>query len=305
MSDISEIVLYQSDKLFLGKVLKRPSKIIKSPYVADVILNNNINIDIISNIDININNDSTTDMQNYLAHSPSLGCCGLADTDANVLMTENKNSNTKTKYKIEFSIFEENHNDQYNKQIIAINPKIAEKVGYNAIINNCIKNLQNIKEIKTEQVFENSRFDISGIDQNNIPFILEIKNVPLADYVDVPKKDRKKYLDIINSKNINQKISYFPDGYRKNRNEPVSPRALKHIQELEKIKLEKNFRCILLFIIQRTDVELFQTSNLDLIYKNAVKKAHSNGVEIETIQVKWNINGTCLFFSNNLLFNLD
>lgn len=299
MSDSSEIVLYQSDKLFLGRVLKRPSKIIKSPYVADVTLNT----DIIP--DINVNDNFTTIVPNYLAHSPSLGCCGLADIGANVLMTENKNTNTKTKYKIEFSIFIENHNDQYNKQIIAINPRIAEKVGYNAILNNCIKNLQNVKEIKTEQVFENSRFDISGIDQNNIPFILEIKTVPLADYVDVPKKDRNKYLDVINSKNINQKISYFPDGYRKNKNEPVSPRALKHIQELEKIKLEKNFRCILLFIIQRIDVELFQPSNLDKIYKDAVKKAKTNGVEIETIQVKWNMNGTGLFFSNNLLINID
>ena len=33
-------------------------------------------------------------------------------------------------------------------------------------------------------------------------------------------------------------MSYFPDGYRKNANEPVSPRALKHIEELEKITLE-------------------------------------------------------------------
>ena len=89
MSDISEIVLYQSDKLFRGKVLKRPSKIIKSPYVADVILNDNSNVDINSNIDININDDSTTDMQNYLAHSPSLGCCGLADTDARVVNMTN------------------------------------------------------------------------------------------------------------------------------------------------------------------------------------------------------------------------
>ena len=81
---MSKIILYESDKLFTGKVLKRPSKNIKSPYVADVLVN---------------------DEEEALAHSPSLGCCGLADTDANVLMTENKNKNTKTKYKIEFTIW--------------------------------------------------------------------------------------------------------------------------------------------------------------------------------------------------------
>ena len=92
MSDISEIVLYQSDKLLLGKVLKRPSKIIKSPYVADVIHNDDININ--TDINVDIDDNSTTIVQNYLAHSPSLGCCGLADIGANVLMTENKNTNT-------------------------------------------------------------------------------------------------------------------------------------------------------------------------------------------------------------------
>ena len=280
---MSKIILYESDELFIGKVLKRPSKNIKSPYVADVLLNNE---------------------EEALAHSPSLGCCGLADTNANVLMTENKNKNTKTKYKIEFTIFEETHNNQYNKQIIGINPKIAEKVGYNAIIKNCIKSLQNIKEIKTEQVFENSRFDVWGIDENNIEFILEIKTVPLADYVDMTKKERLKNIDYINTRNVDQKISYFPDGYRKNKNEPVSPRALKHIQELEKIKLERKIRCILLFVVQRIDVEFFQTSNLDKIYKDAVKKAYYNGVEIEVIQINWNDKGLGFFHSNDLEIKL-
>ena len=120
------------------------------------------------------------------------------------------------------------------------------------------------------------------------------------------KKDRLKNLELIKNKNINQKISYFPDGYRKNKNEPVSPRALKHIQELEKIKLEEdNIRCILLFVVQRIDVEVFQTSNLDQIYKDAVKKAYDNGVEIKVIQIKWNELGTGYFYSNNLRINLD
>ena len=280
---MSKIILYETDKLFTGKVLKRPSKNIKSPYVADVLIN---------------------DEEEALAHSPSLGCCGLADINANVLLTENKNKNTKTKNKIEFSIFEENHNNQYNKQIIGINPKIAEKVGYNAIMKNCIKSLQNVKEIKTEQVFENSRFDIWGKDENDTEFILEIKTVPLADYVDMTKKDRLKNIDYINTRNVDQKISYFPDGYRKNKNDPVSPRALKHIQELEKIKLERNIRCILLFVVQRIDVEVFQTSNLDSIYKDAVKKAYDNGVEVEVIQINWNIEGIGYFHSNNLNISL-
>ena len=73
---------------------------------------------------------------------------------------------------------------------------------------------------------------------------------------------------------------------------------------MEKIKCERNIRCILLFIVQRIDVEVFQTSNLDKIYKDAVKKAYDNGVEIEVIQINWNENGIGFFHSNDLKINL-
>ena len=47
------------------------------------------------------------------------------------------------------------------------------------------------------------------------------------------QKDRK-YKNEIKNKKFNDKIAYFPDGYRKNSTDVVSPRALKHIEELEK-----------------------------------------------------------------------
>ena len=59
-------------------------------------------------------------------------------------------------------------------------------------------------------------------------------------------------------------------------------------------------RAILCFIIQRNDVKQFQTSNIDLIYKNAVYQASLNGVEIKTIQVEWTKQGQCYFVRNDL-----
>merc|ERR1712203_945971 len=77
-------------------------------------------------------------------------------------------------------------------------------------------------------------------------------------------------------------------GYRKNKKDPVSPRALKHVQELEKIKKEHpEYRCILIFIIQRSDCSSFQTSNVDPIYQAAVQKAVINGVEVIPIATPW------------------
>ena len=142
--------------------------------------------------------------------------------------------------------------------------------------------------------------DIFVVTLLKIPFVLEIKNVPLADYVDVPKKDRTRCLAQLEHKNFYEKIAYFPDGYRKNSTDVVSPRALKHIQELEEIAKSGTVRAILCFIVQRNDVKQFQTSNIDLIYKAAVYKASQNGVEIITIQVEWTTQGKCYFVRNDL-----
>ena len=48
-----------------GTILKRPSKHCKSPYVADVLLE---------------------DGSEIIAHAPSLGCCGLCEKDSTVYM---------------------------------------------------------------------------------------------------------------------------------------------------------------------------------------------------------------------------
>ncbi|MGA1048376.1 MAG: DNA/RNA nuclease SfsA, partial [Minisyncoccia bacterium] len=138
----------------------------------------------------------------------------------------------------------------------------------------------------------NSRFDFTGVDENGREFIMEVKSVPLADYVDVPKKERKNYKKEIEEAAQDDKIAYFPDGYRKNSTEVVSPRALKHITELKEIVTTTEKRAILCFII-------------DLVYKEAVIDAWKSGVEIKTLQVEWNREGECVFVRNDLPINLE
>lgn len=288
------ILLVDLKEVCRGEIVNRPSKKCKTPYVADV----------------RINVDQETDQEKepekeILGHSPSLGCCGLADKGAIVLMTptlaSSCGSTKKTKqsvcsYRIDLAIYKEDDKET----IVGINPKMGETIAEEALKQNCIACLQNVKSYTREVKIMNSRFDFAGIDVNGIPFVLEIKNVPLADYVDVPKKDRKHCLAQIEHKNFHEKIAYFPDGYRKNSTDVVSPRALKHIQELEEIAITGKVRAILCFIVQRNDVKQFQTSNIDLIYKEAVYKASQNGVEIITIQVEWTNQGKCYFVRNDL-----
>ena len=83
-----------------------------------------------------------------------------------------------------------------------------------------------------------------------------------------------------------------------------SRRTYEIIQELEKINNETDIECHLIYIVQRTDVESMQTSNIDLIYKKAVQKAWLSGVKIKVVQIKWNEYGEAHFYSNTLPINL-
>jgi len=272
-------MLYQLENLVEASVLKRPSKHIKTPYVADVLLNNT----------------------EVLGHSPSLGCGGLADVGSTVFMTPAKEK-SKCDYTFYLSeVSDEDHPDE--KIIVGIHPKIAETLMEICLTRNLLSKLQNVRGYRRETKLNipylvNSRFDFTGIDENGRNFILEVKNVPLADYEDLPAKERKhkNYKD----RDFHDKVAYFPDGYRKKRNDPISPRALKHVQELTKIKKISNVRCLLGFVIQRSDVSCFQASVIDPQYKEAFKIAIETGVEIFAMVIQWNKAGEATFVTDQL-----
>jgi DNA-binding sugar fermentation-stimulating protein len=277
-------MLLKINNLAEGSIIKRPSKLIKTPYVADVLPLN--------------------ESSEILAHTAALGCCGLADTGATILMTsmpipKSKNNKQKCQYRIYLSVLTEKNSEI----IVGIHPKLAEDLTENALKLNYLSKLQNVKTFRRETTIfvegkVDSRFDFSGIDKNGIPFIMEVKNVPLADYEDITAKDRKK--KCYDDRDVNSKVAYFPDGYRKKSTEPISPRALKHIQELTLIKKESITRCIMCYVIQRPDVCCFQPSIIDPCYRQAIKEGIEAGVEIITLVVSWNRNGEATFIRDDL-----
>jgi DNA-binding sugar fermentation-stimulating protein len=287
---MSSNLLFKIENLFEGEIIKRPSKYIKTPYVADV--------------------TNLYDNNEVLSHTASLGCCGLADVGAKILMApivNNKKAEHKHKnknqlscsYRVYLSIFKEKNKDT----IIGIYPKLAEQIVETSLTKNLLSKLQNIQSYRRETSIYvegkvDSRFDFTGIDSNGIPFIMEVKNVPLADYEDITAKDRKN--KCYDERDINSKVAYFPDGYRKKSTDAVSPRALKHINELTLIKKESVTRCIMCYVIQRDDVQCFQPSIIDIKYREAFKNAIDNGVEIITLVVSWNKNGEVYFVRDDL-----
>jgi DNA-binding sugar fermentation-stimulating protein len=278
-------LLLKIDNLIEGEIIKRPSKFIKTPYVADIVI--------------------CSDSKMILGHTASLGCCGLADVGANVLIApvpKTKNSNSD-KLHCEYRVYLSVVREKNSEIIVGIFPKLAEDLTESALKNNLLSKLLNVKAYKKETKIYvpglvDSRFDFSGIDENGVPFIMEVKNVPLADYEDVCSKDRKKMC--FDDRDINSKVAYFPDGYRKKSTDPVSPRALKHINELTLIKRMSKTRCIMCYVIQRTDINRFQPSVIDPEYREAFVQAVKSGVEIITMVVRWTREGEAYFVKDDL-----
>ena len=284
-------LLLKIDGLVEGSVVKRPSKFIKSPYVADILLSNS--------------------EKTILGHTASLGCCGLADAGARILMApvitkknkKNKKDEEKEKLSCEYRVYLSVILERDTEIIVGIYPKLAEELTEAALKANLLSRLQNIRRYRRETVLQvegqiDSRFDFTGIDCNGIPFIMEVKNVPLADYEDITAKDRKKMC--YDDRAIDSKVAYFPDGYRKKSTDPVSPRALKHIKEMTLIKSKTKIRCIMCYVIQRTDIDRFQPSILDPEYREAVRVAVATGVEIITLVVRWTKEGEAYFIRDDL-----
>ena len=245
---------YELPPLYKARILYRPSKVCKSPYLADVKI---------------FDNDGNVLEENVMAHSPALGCCGLIAPNVYVLCTKSESTKNKSKYVIHHVICE-------NNSIIGVNPMLANPIVKSLLLNNKIEEFQNITQLKSEVTVNESRFDYTFFNERGQKVYLEVKNVPLVDS---------------NEKNI----AIFPDGYRKNKNEPISVRALKHVNRLALIQKEDpNVICALLFLIQRNDVVSFKPSQLDKIYEKALYDAYQCGVKILPICVEW-IDNKCYF----------
>lgn len=275
--------LLEISLLLKTRVEKRPSLHIKSPYVADI----------------------TIDGSEQFAHTASLGCNGYNDTGATVYVLDTQKPENKCRYRIcitELSSKKKGANPETESVLVGTHPKYAEDMAEQMLLQNKLSILCNVRSYIREFTIclpehgLDSRFDFSGIDENGTPFLMEIKTVPLADYEDIPAKERAKKIKenphVYDHIPFDEKVAYFPDGYRKSLNDPVSPRALKHVKELLQIKQMSRTRCILCFIIQRDDVSSFSPSVVDPEYRQAVFDAIAGGVEVVAAVVRWEVNAS-------------
>ena len=204
-------------------------------------------------VDIKIRNKLIT------AHCPNTGSMfGLLKKGNKVWLSKSDNPNRKLKYTLEII--------QDNKSKVGVNTHATNKIVFDAIQKNLIKEINNISDIKPETKFgKKTRFDFLVL-KNTEKIFIEVKNVTLS---------RKK------------KIAEFPDA--------VTTRGLKHINELIKAG-QKNYKIFILYLIQRDDCKLFQIAkDIDPNYATALKKAVKNNLKILCYD--------CKFYSKGIKLN--
>lgn len=259
-------LLYKYDILIEGgKLIYRPSKNVKSPYMADIIIEN----------------------QESLAHCPALGISGLLNNSSVFLCSKNEDSKRKSKYTIELVYLPSTKNITV---LTNTNPHFGNRIFKSIIDNNLIPEYVDYKKFKAEKKYKSSRFDFYIKKHDNKEEFIEIKSVLLCNF------NKNDYPDYIKNPEItsNGKGAIFPDGFRKNKNVPISERAIKHLETLEDCKLN-NYDASLYFIIQRNDCDYFKPSDVDQFYSEAIKKAKKNNVNIKAISVEWTAIGECRF----------
>ncbi|MBW4828554.1 MAG: DNA/RNA nuclease SfsA [Clostridiaceae bacterium] len=158
-----------------------------------------------------------------------------------VYLEKSNNPNRKTKYSL-ISAYKED-------QLINIDSQVPNKVVFDAIKSNRIKELENIKVLKREVTFGNSRFDLYFEKGNESGFI-EVKGVTLE----------------------NNGLSLFPDA--------PTERGTKHIREMIKV-VESGLKGYIFFLIQIENIKYFTpNTSMDEKFSNALIEANKKGVNI-------------------------
>lgn len=143
--------MYSLPTLTRVKVLNRPSKSIKSPYVADICLE---------------------DGTQALCHTPGLGCCGLVATDKYIYVSKAANAKSKTAYTAQIAECTDSEGTHY----VGIHPMVSQ-----AIAAKLLDKISSTATWKSEvKVDDHTRLDFVGTTREGKKIYVEVKNAMIS-----------------------------------------------------------------------------------------------------------------------------
>lgn len=183
-----------------------------------------------------------------VAHCTNSGSMkSCLENGAEVYLTPVNDPKRKTKFTWEMI--------KINGSWVGINTGNPNKLAFEAISEGAIPELAGYTNVKREVKFGDSRFDVFAENEREQCFV-EVKNVSLKE----------------------GRYAKFPDA--------VTTRGQKHLKTLMQVK-SKGIRAVMLYIIQRSDVEIFTPENeIDPVYAKLLKDAVNAGIEVIPLQVK-------------------
>lgn len=153
-------MLYSLPTLYKATVVKRPSSIIKSPYVADIRLENG---------------------QQALCHTPSLGCCGLVEKDRTIYVCKGT-PGSKTEYTAQLA----ECTDMCDIYYVGIHPLVSQKAASELLVE-----ISSDAVWKSEvKVDEHTRIDYVGVLPSGKKMYVEVKSAVISNECHLPRNDR-------------------------------------------------------------------------------------------------------------------
>mmetsp|Transcript_57660 Transcript_57660/g.172034 ORF Transcript_57660/g.172034 Transcript_57660/m.172034 type:complete len:478 (-) Transcript_57660:454-1887(-) len=289
-------LLLDLGQLVRGTVQKRPSSMIKSPYVADVKL-------------------STNEMA--LAHAPALDVGGLCSPGATVFMRE-RPPGGKTSHSIDL-VAADGPDGQEGSVLVGAHPSLGEKLAELALQRGLLEEALGIGAVgngialKKQVTYGDSRVDFELIDESarglneGKRLLIEVKNVVCADFSSdhAPVKSGPNHCVVIAESNVDADRPYdrtalFPwgrVGQTFEGEKVVSERAIKHIRNLVDMgHLEENLQPVILFVVNRSDCEAVRSCHEACPkFASELKAASENGVNVIAFRVRWDRNGKAFF----------
>lgn len=321
-------LLVELGKVEQALIVSRPSKIIKSPYVADVLLVRDVDPSRQGEFQARLTElcasrpsrelnkaatkravaeqqnliqeyiESLSSKRQHLAHAPSLDCAGMVVSGATVWLSPSSSETAKTAFTIQ--LCEELRGNNGERTIVGYHPSLAEKA-FRALIetdDNFVREelgveRSSIESVSSQQTFGKSRVDFV-LETNDQVFLVEVKNVVGADYMEGQVPNARSLVGIYTVED-EVRSAIFPHGSNTKADlGVVSDRAIKHITELTNLQGTmsgtKKLQSVIVFMINRSDCEAFRPCHeADMVFAQCLQRAQKSGVLVLAKELKWDV----------------